>query len=58
MKTKEEIEEKIRRYWEQIDRIESKIEELSNKGISYQTLKRKSLLFKIERLIKQREKLK
>ena len=50
MKTKEQIKS----YWNRINKIESRIEELNRKGLNYsvETHKRKSLLNNVKRLEK------
>ena len=53
MKTKEQIKS----YWNRINKIESRIEELNRKGLNYsvETHKRKSLLNNVKRLEKKNE---
>lgn len=52
---KEEIEEILKAYWERINNIEKRIEELARKGADYseETHKRKSLIINVKRLKKQ-----
>ena len=56
MKTKEQIKS----YWNRINKIESRIEELNKKGLDYsvETYKRKSLLNNVKRLEKNNNDLK
>jgi hypothetical protein len=50
-----EKQEQIKIYWNRINKIEERIEELARKGLSYgvETQKRKSLLTNVKRLEKE-----
>ncbi len=59
MKTQtKEKETKIKGYWGRIDKIEHRIEELSQRGADYsgEMIKRKSLLQNVRRIEKKRRK--
>ena len=49
-----EKQEQIKAYWNRINKIEERIEELARKGLSYgvETQKRKSLITNVRRLEK------
>lgn len=49
--------EQIKYYWQRINKIEERIEELANKGSDYsiETKKRKSLLTNVKRLEREKQ---